>query len=67
MQSYRIEDDLLVETWITMRPLCHVMGGRCTETLDESEEVSWPAHQVLEIILGWSDRSRSERNYGSLN
>ena len=21
MQSYRIEDDLLVETWITMRPL----------------------------------------------
>ena len=43
------------------------MGGRCTGTLDESEEVSWPAHQVLEIILGWSDRSRSERNYGSLN
>src|SRR5258708_39664573 len=45
----------------------HVMDGRCTGTLDESEEVSWPAHQVLEIILGWSDRSRSERNYGSLN
>ena len=37
------------------------------ETLDESEEVSWPAHQVLEMILGWSNRSRSERNYGSLN
>src|ERR1700730_6785630 len=30
----------------------HVMDGRCTGTLDESEEVSWLAHQVLEIILG---------------
>jgi hypothetical protein len=36
-------------------------------TLDEPEEVSWPVHQVLKIVLGWSDRSRSERNYGSLN